>query len=281
MMTSEKQDQDAAAHADFEKDGVALVRHALDDMWVARLREAVERDIAEPAPGYHGYKSEDGNGRFHGNFDLWRTDEDFRAACLDSPLPRLAALLMQTDRVNLLYDQLFVKEPGTMSPTPWHNDQPYWPVKGWPVMSFWIALDPVTKDSGAVEYIRGSHKWDRWFQPKTFAKGGYDYEQNPSYEPMIDVEGERAKHDIVSWDMAPGDAIAFHGLTVHGSGGNQRQDVRRRGYSVRYTGRGVVFDARPGTNPKLSEGGHPNGVELDSHRYPIAWETAPRDHAPA
>jgi ectoine hydroxylase-related dioxygenase (phytanoyl-CoA dioxygenase family) len=255
----------------FGRDGVALIEGAIDARWIGRLRDATERDIANPAPGYHGYTQEGGKGRFHGNFDLWRSDDDFADFCLHSTLPALAADLLQTDRVNMFYDQLFVKEPGTSSPTPWHNDQPYWPVAGWPVMSFWIALDPVTRDSGAVEYIRGSHKWDRWFQPETFAKGGFQYEKNPGYEPMIDVEGHRTDYDIVSWDMAPGDAIAFHALVVHGSGGNMRQDRRRRGYAVRYTGRGVIFDPRPGTNPKFTDNGHPAGVELLPAWYPVVW----------
>lgn len=54
----------------------------------------------------------------------------------------------------LLYDQVFVKEPGTSSPTPWHQDQPYWPIKGWQIMSFWAALDPVTEESGGIQFIR-------------------------------------------------------------------------------------------------------------------------------
>lgn len=255
----------------FDRDGVTIIRGAIGDDWIDRLHEAIERDIASPGPNFHGYLSEAGKGRFHGNYDLWRTDGDFADFCRHSSLPHLAADLLQSDRVNLLYDQLFVKEPGTDSPTPWHNDQPYWPVTGWPVMSFWIALDPVTKESGAVEYVRGSHKWDRWFQPETFAKGGFQYEQNPDYEPMIDVEGNRGAHDIVSWNMEPGDALAFHALVLHGSGGNSRRDRRRRGYAVRYTGEGVIFDPRPGTNPKLSDTGHPAGEALRDEIYPVVW----------
>ena len=56
-------------------------------------------------------------------------------------------------------------------------------------------------------------------QPESFAKkSAYQYEKNPDYEPMIDIEGNRDDHDIVSWDMAPGDLIAFHAMTLHGSG---------------------------------------------------------------
>lgn len=255
----------------FETDGVILLRGLLDDEWLDLLAQAIERDIADPAPGYHGYASPEGGG-FHGNFDNWRSDEQFARYCLHSPLPSIAAGFLRSDTVHLFYDQLFVKEPSTPSPTPWHNDQPYWPVAGWQVMSLWVALDPVTRDSGALEFIRGSHRWNRWFQPRTFAAGGYEYEINPQYEPIPDFDADRSELDIVTWDMEPGDLLAFHALTVHGSGGNSRPDRRRRGYTVRYAGDDITYDARPGTNPALTRTDHQSGTPLDSAIYPLAYE---------
>lgn len=257
----------------FDVDGAVLLRGLLDDDWLALLDDAIEHDIAEPAPGYHGYDSPDG-GRFHGNFDNWRSDERFARYCLESPLPFVAAQLLGAETVHLFYDQLFVKEAATPSPTPWHNDQPYWPVAGRQAMSLWVTLDPVTLDSGALEFIRGSHRWDRWFQPRTFAAGGYQYEINPDYEPIPDFEADRDELDIVTWDMEPGDLLAFHALTVHGSGGNLRSDRRRRGYTVRYTGDDVTYDARVGTNPALTRADHPSGVPLEAAIYPVAHGAA-------
>jgi ectoine hydroxylase-related dioxygenase (phytanoyl-CoA dioxygenase family) len=252
----------------FERDGAVLVPGAVGAAWLEPLRAAIDRDIATPGPFANGYKSDDGKGRFHGNARLWEHDATFADYCLNSPLPALAARFLRTDHVNLLYDQLFVKEPGTPNPTPWHNDQPYWPIKGWQVMSFWLALDPVTLESGAVEYIAGSHKWDRWFQPRTFA-GPNLYERNPDYEDIPDFEAARRQYDIKVWDMMPGDVIAFHALTVHGSGGNRRADLRRRGYTVRYTGPDVTYDPRPGTAQMLWTDQLSPGQRLDSARYPV------------
>ena len=76
-----------------------------------------------------------GKGRFHGNVRMWEYDPDFRAFCLESPLPKLAQAFLGSERINLLYDQLFVKEPGTTNRTRWHNDQPYWPISGSQVIS--------------------------------------------------------------------------------------------------------------------------------------------------
>ena len=46
--------------AAFERDGVVLLRGLLDEAWIELLADAIERDIADPGPGFHGYASEDG-----------------------------------------------------------------------------------------------------------------------------------------------------------------------------------------------------------------------------
>ncbi|MGF1595342.1 MAG: phytanoyl-CoA dioxygenase family protein [Acidimicrobiales bacterium] len=253
----------------FATDGVVVLRGLLDGGWLDLLAAAVDDDIAHPAPGHHGYDVA-GGGRFHGNFDNWRSDRRFARYCLESPLPAVAAQLLDADTIQLFYDQLFVKERSTDSPTPWHNDQPYWPVAGRQLLSLWVTLDPVTADSGALEFVRRSHRWNRWFQPRTFAAGGYDYEHNPDYEPMPDIDASRHEFDLVTWDMEPGDLLAFHALTVHGSGGNLRRDRRRRGYTVRYAGDDVVYETRAGTNPALGRSDQTSGAPLDPVAYPVA-----------
>jgi ectoine hydroxylase-related dioxygenase (phytanoyl-CoA dioxygenase family) len=260
----------------YDRDGAVLIEGAIDAAWLARVAAAIERDIENPGPHCHSYLPANGRGRFHGNLRVWQNDPDFRDYCLHSPLPGMAAELLRADKVNLFYDQLFVKEPGTTNPTPWHNDQPYWPVRGWQVMSFWLALDPVTKDSGRVEFVRGSHKWDRWFQPRQFGErhDQMEYERNPEFEPMPDIEADRARYDIIGWDMAPGDVVAFHALTVHGAGGNHRADVRRRGYTVRYTGDDATYDPRPGVAKGLDDPALAAGDPLGGAVFPVVWPAA-------
>ncbi len=255
----------------YQRDGGVVLRDAIDAEWLASLEAAIERDIQHPGPFYHGYTPQNGHGKFHGNVRLWEHDAVFRDYCLHSPLPDLAQQFFASTKVNLLYDQLFVKEPETLNRTRWHNDQPYWPIRGWQVISFWVALDPITIENGALEFVRGSHLWNRWFQPERFGEtsGHGDYERNPDYEPMPDIEAMRDDYDIVSWDLAPGDVYVFHGLTVHGAGGNQRHDVRRRGYTVRYTGDDVVYDIRPGSNANLRHPTLSDGEALDSDQYPL------------
>ncbi len=257
----------------YDRDGAVLLPGVVSADWLERLAAAIERDIAAPGPFCHAYVPQNGEGRFHGNLKIWQNDPVFREFCLESPLPALAAeLFAGTREVRLLYDQLFVKEPGTTNRTRWHNDQPYWPVSGWQVASFWLALDPVGEDNGRLEFVRGSHRWDRWFQPEPFGETtASGYEQNPDYEPIPDIEAARGDYDIVAWDMQPGDVIAFQAMVVHGAGGNRRHDLRRRGYTVRYTGDDARYSARPGTSKPLCDPALADGAPMGGPEFPLAW----------
>jgi ectoine hydroxylase-related dioxygenase (phytanoyl-CoA dioxygenase family) len=261
---------DAATIEALWRDGVVYLPGVIDAVWQDRLRAAIDRDIADPGPFQHGYQV-DGGGRFHGNMRLWENDPDFRDYCLAGPLPGLAAKLLKSSTVTLFYDQLFVKEPGTNAPTRWHNDQPYWPIRGRQVMSFWLALDPVSFDSGALEFVLGSHAWDRWFQPQKFAPGGADYEKGEGFEPIPDFDAERANYRFKGWEMQPGDLVAFMGLTVHGSKGNLTADRRRRGYTVRYCGDDARYFSGPGSNKELRNPALADGDPLASAQYPLVW----------
>jgi ectoine hydroxylase-related dioxygenase (phytanoyl-CoA dioxygenase family) len=260
----------AADLARFREDGALVLRDVVSQSWLEQLAQAVERDIANPGPFFHGYATEDG-GVFHGNLRIWQNDSVFERFCLESNLPDLACQFLATKRLNLLYDQLFVKEAGTANRTRWHNDQPYWPIRGWQVMSLWVALDATTLETGALEFVRGSHKWNRWYQPETFGvtRSIDAYERNPDYEDMPDIEADRDGYDIVSWDLAPGDVYVFHAMTVHGSPGNLSSDTRRRGYTVRYVGDDVTYDARLGVSKPLLNDQLVNGQALDSDQYPL------------
>jgi ectoine hydroxylase-related dioxygenase (phytanoyl-CoA dioxygenase family) len=253
---------------DYERDGAVALQGVISDIELDELAAAIERDIDNPGPFFHGYESEEG--RFHGNLRLWETDTSLRALCLDSRLPAIARHYLRSRKVNLLYDQLFVKEAAMGQRTRWHNDQPYWPVRGWQILSIWIALDKTTAASGRLEFIRGSHRWGRWFQPEVFGKtDSIHYERNPDFEDIPDIEADRDRYEIISWDLEPGDAYLFHGLTVHGAGGNRLADQRRRGYTIRYTGDDITYDIRPGlSQPLVCPDLHPGGP-LDCERFPV------------
>ncbi len=251
----------------YQSDGAIAVRNVISAEWLERLGSAIERDIANPGPFDHSYDV--AGGRFHGNLRLWEIDPDFGEFCLSGPGVSIAQSLLDASRLNLLYDQLFVKEAGADHPTRWHNDQPYWPVLGRQVVSFWLALDPTDLDNGGLEFVAGSHLWDRWFQPESFGKTNASvYERNPDYEAMPDIEAERDDHSILSWSLEPGDVLAFSAMTVHGAPANLDGSRRRRGYTVRYTGDDAVYQETIGMSRPLFTDTLNNGDPIGGPQYP-------------
>ena len=138
----------------FARDGAVCVRGLLDDAWVDRMRQAIDRVESIPGPFRERYSPDD-PGAFLSDKFLWTLDSDFRAAALDSQAAEAACRLMRASRVNVFYDHLMVKEPGAVSRTPWHQDLNYWPVEGEQVCSVWIAFDHIDRSNGAMEFVAG------------------------------------------------------------------------------------------------------------------------------
>lgn len=266
--------------AAYEADGAAVLRGVVPMDWVDLMRDAIQRILEHPGDASVEYTAEGKPGRYYGDFFLWRRDQDFRAFMADSPMPQIAAQVMGAHNVRFFYDQLLVKEPGTLEETPWHQDLPYWPVRGSQVVSIWVPFDHATPESGVVHYIKGSHKWGKMYAPETFgsSSGFAEIYAKGGFEPLPDIRGELDKYDVLSWDMEPGDAIIHNPLTLHFAPGNASVDGRRRGLALRYVGDDAVFDARAGTfldNPTLKailpeidlEDGEPFSGDL----FPKVW----------
>jgi len=60
-------------------------------------------------------------------FNLWRQNEILKTFVLSKRFAHVAAKLMDVEKVRLYHDQALFKESGG-GPTPWHQDQYYWPL---------------------------------------------------------------------------------------------------------------------------------------------------------
>ncbi len=166
--------------------------------------------------------------RFFIELGLWSRMPTVRRFIYESPAAEIARSLLRTRKLNLFFDQLFVKEPGAVEPTPWHQDQPYWTVAGRQVLSLWIPMDPVTLSSGGIEYVRGSHEWNRRFHPVAFGPSTAKVDKLLSAldgDDIPDIDADRSRHDFLSWDMAPGDVLVHQAMTIHGASGNGVADT--------------------------------------------------------
>jgi ectoine hydroxylase-related dioxygenase (phytanoyl-CoA dioxygenase family) len=259
--------------ADYKQDGAVPLRNVISTEWIARLREGIEENLRQPGPFAKRYTPEGNPGMFFGDYCNWQRIEAYRDFFFNSPVKHLAAELMGSAKVNLYHEHVLVKEPGTKERTPWHHDQPYYPIEGKDIVSFWIPLDPV-EERTCVEFIAGSHAWGRWFSPARFVDQKlHEGARDSRFEPPPDFEAERAQHRILKWQLAPGDCIAFHGLTVHGAPENASSH-RRRVFSARFTGADARFVLRAGfmsPAPPLTDGPQP-GAAMDSLSFPVLLE---------
>jgi len=252
----------------YEEDGVVCLRGGFGMEWVELLRRSADEVKAAPGPYAVKYENAAEEGSFFGESFLWVRNAGFRAFIHDAPAAGIAGRIMRARKANMLLDHLFIKEPGTSIPVPFHQDYTYFPVTGSQYCSIWLSLDHVTQDSGAVDWLRGSHRWGKQFRPADFKKTGRYH--NPDLPEVPDIDADRAAYDIVSFETEPGDCIVFHGLTLHGSPGNS-SGRRRRALATRWTGDDVAYKARPGVvippiDPRLRD-----GDPLDSEMYPVLW----------
>lgn len=257
----------------YEDDGVICLRGMFDADWCTRMYDASIRYMESGEGRVREVKTDDDPGRFYSNVFMCASDADFMAFRNESPAPEIAATLMRSDAVRFWYDQLFIKEPMTKAPTQWHHDLPFWPFRGEHLVSLWVALTPVTKESSGVEYILGSHKWGKFYQAET--PDSDPRFTDPELEPCPNFSDHYGdpQYRFMSWDLQPGDVICHHPLTVHGAGGNKSATQRRVGLSIRYLGEDVQWDPRPYTvtipvEPKVPAGAYP----ADDDVFPVIWQ---------
>lgn len=216
-----------------------------------------------------------GAGRFLGDIGAWAVKPGLRRCVETSPAAEIAARMLKSHKANFLYDQLFVKEPGTAARTPWHQDGPYWPVQGRQILSIWLALDDVTVESSGVEYLKGSHRWGKEFRPIHFGGDTEAYKMLPG-ETLPDIDALRKEPgnelDVVNWDMLAGDCLLHHSMTVHGAPGNASATQRRRAYATRWTGDDVVYAPREGqARITIDEPTCRVGEPIDCAVFPCLW----------
>jgi ectoine hydroxylase-related dioxygenase (phytanoyl-CoA dioxygenase family) len=254
--------------ADYRAHGVAHVRQMLAADWIERLAAATDTALATSPDDAEIYEGARARPLSYGELQVWKRVDAFRAAVHEGTLARIAADCMGSDRARFYYDQLLVKEPGSIRRTPWHQDIPYWKVSGRQICSIWLALDCIP-GAAALEFVRGSHGWGE-HNPQHFLDAS-PY-AGTGLAALPDIEADRAAYDIVSFDLEPGDALIFHAAIVHGAppagpGG------RRRAWSTRWLGDDAVFADKPGERAfPADESGLMNGRPYAGPDYPVIFE---------
>jgi ectoine hydroxylase-related dioxygenase (phytanoyl-CoA dioxygenase family) len=264
----------------YQSDGVVCLKQAFAAEWIESLKHGIETNIENPSPrGRIWDQDPEGRSCFYDS-QVWRNIPAYEDFARRSPCAEIAGRLMKSSAVNFFFDAVFVRTPGAQFRTPWHQDEPYWSVEGFDTCSIWMPLVPVEKKS-ALEFVRGSHRWTDKFQQTNFGALTKDKRDQvtmdlPDMVPFPDVENNRSDFDILSWQMEPGDCVAFNARMIHGGSGNLSDGRDLKVFNTQWLGDDVRIKFRDeGMDPDHSEIMRENGMKpgdrLGSELYPQIW----------
>jgi len=203
--------------SEFRENGHTLTTQVLSEDEIAAYRPV----ITSAAERYNTEKRELQDRDTYGKaflqiMNLWQNDEDARKFVLAKRMAKIAADLMGVENVRLYHDQALFKEPGG-GPTPWHQDQYYWPIDTNNTITMWMPLVDIDVDMGMLTFASGSFKEGAVF----------DFEISDESENAFDNYVKEHNFPISrAKTMKAGDATWHRGFTMHHANGNNSDKMR-------------------------------------------------------
>jgi ectoine hydroxylase-related dioxygenase (phytanoyl-CoA dioxygenase family) len=208
---------DETVAAGFRRDGHALVRGLATAEDIARIRPRIREAARQRNPDPPPLDQRDTYGKaFLQSINLWRLDDEVAAFVCSSRFGGVAAALLGVDGVRLYHDQALFKEPGG-GPTPWHQDQVYWPFDTDRTITMWMPLVDVPPEVGSMTFVSGSHRLGDL--------GEYDI-SDASEERVAALVAERQLDLRTYGGLQAGDATFHAGWTLHRAGPNPTGTTR-------------------------------------------------------
>lgn len=202
---------------EFTEKGHALIRDILSAEEMAIYRPVIVDAAEKYNTERRKMQDRDTYGKaFLQIMNLWRVDEAVKRFVMSKRLGKIAADLMGVKNVRIYHDQALFKEPGG-GPTPWHQDQYYWPIDTNNTITMWMPLVDIDVDMGMLTFASGS-----------FEKGSiFDYEISDESESAFDEYVNANKFPITrAQTMKAGDATFHRGFTIHNAPGNNSNKMR-------------------------------------------------------
>ena len=206
----------------FWNDGFVILRNIIDPDYVLSMEDPISRVMNEDATDLSelgslitpettltdkGISAGKKVGRFLAGTDHWVNNKNFETFACNSVIPEVVAQVLQSESLWLYEDSVLVKEPNTAEETAFHKDLSYFHVRGEQVCTVWVPLDFASPDTGAIRFVKGSHKDKSTYRPNWFV----------SDDPLPNTEGKRvpsvAFEDVVAPTLSVGDISIHHART--------------------------------------------------------------------
>ncbi|MEM9286803.1 MAG: phytanoyl-CoA dioxygenase family protein [Pseudomonadota bacterium] len=218
------------------------------------------------------------NGSYFLESAVAEKSRDFRALALNTALGEIAGSLIKSSTVRFHDDQVFVKEPGCIDHTAFHQDSSYFEFEGEQACVMWICVDPANEETGALSYVRGSHRQTRRFKPNTFiSMSGFPGSEGDDLPDNAEIE---SWPETIQYQSEPGDIVVHHYKTLHGATGNRSRYQVRRAASFRYFGDDARYTPKSYV-PQRHWHTHDlkEGDPMHAACFPLVWEKAAQDEA--
>ena len=268
----------------YHRDGVLLLPSMFDKDWIELLDKGLAANIEAPTRRSRiWYKDTSGRSMFY-DHTAWQGIDEYRKFIFNSPASKICGQLTGSATINFFFDSVFVRSTDTQFETPWHQDEPYWSVEGYDACSLWMPLVPVKRKS-SLSLVPGSHRLKTVFKQYNFGDLNPVRKKNVDQvdfsdiaeQEFPDINADPARFGVVSWDMQPGDCIAFNGRTMHGGSGKLDDGYELRVFTTKWAGDDIRIKFRdcgmdPDHSPDMIEKGLKPGDRLDTDLYPMIWK---------
>ncbi|NKB60667.1 MAG: hypothetical protein GKR95_00500 [Gammaproteobacteria bacterium] len=267
----------------YHRDGVVLLEGMFDDGWIELLKQGLHINCEKPTRRARTWDRDSQNRTMFWDSQAWRGIKEYQQFIFHSPAAQLAGKLLRSKEINFFFDAVFVRSPGAQFSTPWHQDEPYWSIEGYDTCTIWMPLVPVKKES-ALAYVPGSHLSSQVFDQYNFGDlnpdGKTDVDQvnfsGIAEESIPDIDENPERYGVVSWDMEPGDCIAFNSRILHGGSGKLAEDQDLRVFTSKWVGDDVRIKFRecgmdPDHSDIMTQYGLKPGERLGTELYPRVW----------
>nr|WP_294874329.1 phytanoyl-CoA dioxygenase family protein [uncultured Pedobacter sp.] len=218
-----------AQAAAFRQNGHVLIPNVLDAEEVLIYRDVIKEAAAKFNTEKRDLAERDTYGKaFLQIMNLWEVDEQAKKFTLAKRMGKIAADLLGVENVRIYHDQALFKEPGG-GPTPWHQDQYYWPLDTHNTVTMWMPLVDINVEMGMLTFASDSHKKGVVFNYEISDESEAEYEKYVK---------DNAFQIMRSSTMNAGDATWHYGNTIHSAPGNQ-SDIMREVMTIIYVADGA------------------------------------------
>jgi len=251
----------------YKNHGAIVIRNIFEP-WIKILQKGFDKVLSNPGPHARENVKTIDKGRFFEDYCNWQRISEFKKFAEESPAAQIVAEATGSKNIQLFHEHIFIKDPGTDKETPWHQDMPYYCVEGNDTGSFWIPLDPITKEN-SLQVLLGSHRFPQLVRPTKWSNDKPWYKDNDDFMDMPNIK--TMEKNILKTEMKLGDVILFNFKALHSSSGNTEK-IPRRAFSMRFIGDDVRYIDRGGeTSPPFEGINLKIGAKMREDWFPVVW----------